>query len=623
MSLTQALATATSGLRAAQAGLSITSANVANADTPGYIRKVPVQVAISAGALGVSVRVGAVNRELDQYIQRQLRLESSGATYATTRAQYYDRLQDIYGVPGSESTLESAYNDFLSALHGLATSPDQAASRGAVLHSGQVLAQQLNTMSTDVQNLRGEAEFGLADSVTRANDAMQHIAELNRQLASASANDGTTANLLDQRDRYIDTLAQLMDVKVVQNDRNQITIFTNSGIQLVGLDASTMVFKDQGTVSAASRWSADPSQRTLGTIVVRGPNGGDIDLVATGAIRSGQIAALLQMRDDTLVQAQTQLDEVAAGLARALSDRTVAGTPAGAVPQTGYDIDLNGMLAGNSVKVTYTDNLTGTQRTLTLVRVDDPAALPLSNNDTSDPNDTVVGLDFSGGAATVATQLNAALGATGLQFSSPGANTLRILDDGATDRVNVDAVSATVTTTSVANGVTELPFFLDANAPYTGAFHEFETQTVGFAGRIAVNASLLADPSKLVVYQLSPLTPSGDQTRPKFLYDKLSSGLLTFSPDSGIGSAASPFNGTLQGFMRQVISQQGEQAEAAANLKQGQDVVFNTLQQRFNDASGVNIDQEMANLLNLQNAYAANARVLSTIKDMIETLLRM
>ena len=75
--------------------------------------------------------------------------------------------------------------------------------------------------------------------------------------------------------------------------------------------------------------------------------------------------------------------------------------------------------------------------------------------------------------------------------------------------------------------------------------------------------------------------------------------------------------------MRQVISQQGEAAEAAANLKQGQDVVFNSLQQRFNDGAAVNIDQEMANLLNLQNAYAANARVLSTVKDMLDTLLKM
>jgi flagellar hook-associated protein 1 FlgK len=148
-------------------------------------------------------------------------------------------------------------------------------------------------------------------------------------------------------------------------------------------------------------------------------------------------------------------------------------------------------------------------------------------------------------------------------------------------------------------------------------------QSVGFAGRIAVNANLAADPSRLFVFQTVPMTPSGDATRPNFLYDQLSSAVLSFSPQTGIGAPAAPFNGSIQGFMRQVVSQQGAAAESAANLKQGQDVVFNALQQRFNDSAAVNIDQEMANLLSLQNAYAANARVLTTVKEMLDTLLRI
>ena len=86
---------------------------------------------------------------------------------------------------------------------------------------------------------------------------------------------------------------------------------------------------------------------------------------------------------------------------------------------------------------------------------------------------------------------------------------------------------------------------------------------------------------------------------------------------------AAPFDGTLQSFLRQVISQQGQAAQAASDLKQGQDVVFNSLQKRFSDGAGVNIDEEMANLLTLQNVYAANARVLSTVKDMLDMLMRL
>ena len=76
-----------------------------------------------------------------------------------------------------------------------------------------------------------------------------------------------------------------------------------------------------------------------------------------------------------------------------------------------------------------------------------------------------------------------------------------------------------------------------------------------------------------------------------------------------------PFSGSMPTFLRQVLSQQGEAAQAADELKQGQDVVFNSLQQRFNDGAAVNIDQEMANLLSLQNSYAANARVLIPLPD--------
>jgi flagellar hook-associated protein 1 len=623
MSLTQALATAVSGLRASQAGLSLVAANVANADTPGYVRKTPVQITSAAGDLGASVRVAAINRQLDQYVQRQMRVESSGASYAGLRSQFYDRLQSVYGVPGSASSFETVYNDFMGSLEALSTSPDSTSARASVLSSAKVLTQQLNSMTTDVQGLRSDAELGLSDAVTRANDAMARIAQINRQLGTANSSDATTASLQDQRDQYIDQLAQLMDINVIQGDHNQVTLFTNSGIQLVGIEAAHLSFDAQGSMTASAQWSADPSQRTVGTLVLQGPNGGDVDLISNKSIRSGEIAAYLEMRDQVLVGAQAQLDEIAAAMARALSDRTVAGTAVTSGAQSGFDIDLAGLLNGNSVRFAYTDTGTNTQHTVTLVRVDDAAALPLPDTATTDPTDRVIGLDFSGGLGSIVSQLAAAFPQTPLQFSNPGGTTLRILDDGAPNTLNVDAVSATITSTALASGSSELPFFLDASAPYTGAITSMGAQSVGFAGRIAVNANLVADPSKLVVFATSPLTPAGDAARPNFIYDQLNSAKLAFSPASGIGTAVAPFQGSLPDMIRQMISQQGDAAQAAANLKEGQDVVFNSLQQRFNNISSVNIDEEMANLLNLQNAYAANARVMSTVKEMLDTLLKI
>jgi flagellar hook-associated protein 1 FlgK len=125
----------------------------------------------------------------------------------------------------------------------------------------------------------------------------------------------------------------------------------------------------------------------------------------------------------------------------------------------------------------------------------------------------------------------------------------------------------------------------------------------------------------LIDYQ--PGTSAGDNTRPNFILQQLTQAAQTFSPNTGIGSVTAPFTGSLTTYLRQVISQQGEAASSADNLKQGQDVVLNSLQKRFNDASGVNVDQEMANLLTLQNSYAANARVMSAVKDMLDALIQM
>src|SRR5207253_8272381 len=233
----------------------------------------------------------------------------------------------------------------------------------------------------------------------------------------------------------------------------------------------------------------------------------------------------------------------------------------------------------------------------------DPSALPLSNGATADPNDQVIGIDFSGGMASVVSQLTAALGATGLAFSNPSGTTLRVLDDGAPDLVDVDSLTATTTVTSLQGGTPELPFFLDVNAPYSGAITSTGPQSLGLAGRIVINSGLLADPSLLVAYRATPPVLAGDTTRPNFIYNQLNAASLTFSPQAGVGTGPAPFRGTLGQYLRQVVSQQGAAAADAASLKQGQDQVRDSLQQRFDGESGVNVDEEMANLLQLQTAY--------------------
>jgi len=618
MGLSQALSAALAGVNTTQQGLSVIAGNVANANTPGYVDRSVNQVELAIpGQAGVSVDVDGINRNLNTLLQNQLWTETSGDSYADTSAQVYQQLQQIYGTPGSSTSFDAIYDNFTTTLQALASYPSSYSAQTQVIGAAQQVAQNLNSMTTTIQQLRTQAEQGIATGVTTVNTALQQIAQINQQLQGMTTLDSSAANLEDQRDQDITQITQMMNVNVVQGANNQVSVFTSTGQQLVGGNqASQLQFGNVGTLSATSLWSANPSQDSAGTITLVSPSGTSTDLIATNAIQSGQIGAYLQLRDSILPQAQNQLDEFANQMSQSLSNQTTAGTAVTAGSQSGYNVDVSSLLPGNSVTVTYTDP-SSVQHTVTIESLGAGGSLPLQ---TSPPgsNNQLIGIDFSGGMSSVVTQLNAAFGSD-LQFSNPSGTVLQVLNEGAGDTVN--AMSEVSTATSLNSGGGPLPLFTDGTQPITGAITSGALQTTGLAGTIAVNSAVVASPSSLVLYAAG--TSSGDPTRPNFILSQLTNASLTYSPTTGVGTAAEPYSGTLTDYLSQVISQQGQAANAATNLQQGQDTVVAALQQRFSDESGVNIDTEMSNLIALQNSYGANARVMSTIQQLMATLLQV
>ena len=168
---------------------------------------------------GAGVSIASINRVLDQFVQQQLRSESSGGAYADLRANFYQQLQQIYGQPGSSTSLDSVFNNFTTAVQALSTSPNSSAAQSQTIGAAQALAQQLNNATNSIQTLRSQADQGIAGDVQQANNALQQIANINQQLAGSSSTDSTTALLEDQRDQYIDQLAKLMDIRVVQGQQ--------------------------------------------------------------------------------------------------------------------------------------------------------------------------------------------------------------------------------------------------------------------------------------------------------------------------------------------------------------------------------------------------------------------
>ena len=617
MGLSSALATAMSGLRSTQAALSIISSNVGNAQTPGYVTQNPNQIEVGSGGFGASVETTGVNRQLDLFVQGQLRTEIGGGAYADQINNILGQLQSVYGTPGGDGTLETALSNFTSALQSLSSNPGNGSAQSVALSAAQSLAQQLNSTTQGIQSLRTNVDQDIGNSAAKANTDLTQIAQLNIQIQGLSPTDPQAATLMDQRDSAVSDLAKLIDVKVVTDGSNQASVFTNSGIQLVGNGyASQLIVNTPGALTAGSLYNSNPAQSGVSSLNIRLPSGALIDAVGSNAFSSGQIAADIKLRDQTLTQAQTQVDQLAATLSSSLSDVTTAGT-AVTGPPAGFSVDTTNVLAGNTINLTYTDSATNTQHQISIVNVTDPAALPLQNAANANPQR--VGVNFSLGMASVVTQLNTALGGAGLVFSNPSGATLNVVGSAT---ATVNAASTTTTTQSLASGSPQLPLFTDSNALYTGAITASGSQMQGLAGRITVNPAVLANRSALSVYSTSPVTPSGDNTRSDFLFAQLTSATFAVSPQTGLGSAAQPFKSTVSDYLQQFISQQSNSATLAKQLQQGQSVVVSTLQQKFDSTSAVNIDTEMSNLIQVQNTYAANAHIMSVVQSMMQSLLQ-
>ncbi|MGA7433665.1 MAG: flagellar hook-associated protein FlgK [Xanthobacteraceae bacterium] len=621
MGINQALSAALSGIAVTQQAISVIAGNVSNANTAGYVDESVKQSELgTAGKSGSSVESDGINRNLNTLLQNQLWTETSGGSYADTVAQFYQQLQDVYGTPGSSTSFDAMFNNFTTALQSLSTSPSSYSAQSEVLSAAQSLAQNLNSMTTSVQELRTQTEAGIATDVQSANGLLQDIGEINTKLEGTGSNpDSTAAALEDQRDQDITQLSQLMNVNVMPGTNNQVAVYTGTGLQLVNAgQVSQLTFGNAGTLSATSLWSADPSQDGAGSITLTAPGGSTTDLISDGAFQSGQIGAYLQMRDTILPQAQAQLDDFANQMSQALSNQTVNGTAATSGGLNGFNVDVGGMLPGNTAQFTYTDS-GNVQHTITVVDTPPGTSLPQQAS-ASNPNNTTIGIDFSTGISSVVSQLNLAFGSN-LQFSNPSGTLLQVVNANGSGNV-VNSLSATSTVTSLTSGSPSVQLFVDGIQPITGALTSTGgTQTTGLAGRISVNTALLNSPGNLVAYAAN--TTAGDATRPSFLLNQMTAASLTYAASTGIGTAQAPYSGTLSQYLSQVVSVQAQAANAATNLQQGQDTVLTALQQRFNSQSGVNIDTEMSNLIALQNAYAANARVMSTIQSMMQTLLQI
>jgi len=615
MGLTTSLSNALTGMDVTQRGLTVLSRNVANAGTPGY-HKQSLTITDGVGASSTYARTAGVQRAFSEALQRAYNQETSAAGYADVRSSLYSLVEAAFGKPGDANSLDTLYGTFQNALKAVATSPDDYATRSQLVASAQSLAQGLNGLTDTVQQARQETENQISGNVTDLNHMLSSLQEINNKLSDQTVDEASRASMLDERDRLVAGVSELVDTQVVYRDDDTVALYTSTGLGLLDKSATQFEFKAAGNLNATSRFDINGDKNGVGTLLAHTPSGLTIDVVQQGILKSGRIAGLIDMRDKTLVQVQSQLDAIASGLAQSLSTVETDGTAVSTGSGDGFDIDIADLQPGNSLDLSVTQG--GSDKTIRVIRVDDPSKLPM---DQTGPNgERVIGISFAGGAAGAAANLQAALG-PGFSVSNPGGDTLRILDDGTTGTTDVNSLSSQTTSTGTQGDGLALSLFTDGSGtPFTNSL-DGVPQARGFAGRIAVNQSIVADNTQLVQYAAGGTL--GDSSRPDFLVDKLNSD--TLSPDRLLDPGLGDYrlNGNVGGLVSQVMNFQGGQISAANDTLQARETSLNAVQQRIDSDYGVNVDEEMARLMELQNGYAASARVISVVQDLINTLMNI
>lgn len=621
MSMMNALSSAVSGLKVNQVGVDVVSRNIANAGTDGYTRKIAPRENILFGPQGAGVRSLPNTREVSFFLQERLRIEQSQSGRLDVLADYTREIDRMFSSADTEGSVSYAINELGVTLNALIDNPENSGVRAAVLAKADSVARHLNQYTQTVQSLRSRAEQTISAAVEEVNGALRGIEALNREIANRKTAGQSTADLEDRRDLHLRTVANNLDVRTVERTDGSFVVFSSGGQVLVSDRAVELKFDGRQQIGPENLYSTDDSERGVGTITLTSAGGNVVDLLKASPPRAGRIAGLLELRDKTLVQAQNQLDELAQKLAVGLSDRVTDLT------DRDYTHTLGTPGDGDRLSLTY---MTAQgPRTITAYFVEPPVTDSMSTRVPDPANTVFVDRTAADPAAALITALGTLdpavpTGATGIVHSTvAGQITVPVGQRGLVRGMAMHSI-----TTNLNNGP-EVALFRDGNplvGPQTAVGAQVGDQSYrqrGLAGRISVNSELQGDNLKLVTYTRDDGTdtPVGDITRPALIQQRLTETTFTFSRETALGGQGSPYQGTILDMARSMTTYQGLQATTVKELNEDQGVRTQLLEERVLSQSGVNVDDEMAQLIMLQSAYSACAKVVRSVEAMFDILM--
>lgn len=324
MSLTAAFNGALSGLNATKRASAVVSENIANALTPGYAKR-SIELS-SYHNIGPGVSVDGVHRHADPGVLANRRAADASFGNASTLAKFHSRLVTAVGTASEPGSIAGQLADFETKLISAASMPESQIRLDAVSDSAKSLITALANASNDVQSMRQKADRSIAAEVDYLNDALQQVQDLNARITSTKFTGQPTESLEDQRQILVDRINEIVPVRVIPRDNEQLALYSEGGTLLLDGMAPEITFDATNYITA----DHNIQNGTLSGIEINGIAIRTDSL--NGSMRGGTLSAHFQIRDEISITAQAELDSVARDLVERFENPALDATLAPGAP---------------------------------------------------------------------------------------------------------------------------------------------------------------------------------------------------------------------------------------------------------------------------------------------------
>lgn len=590
---------ALAGLQIAQAGILVTSQNVAGTTVEGYSRRSASAVvnSLAPNSLmlnGTSFAIEGFTRQYSSVIGSQLLSQQAKASYSDTLVQHTAILDSIIG--NKSTSLSGALNEFFNAMGTYAADPSSHALAANITNKANIVSQRMVGMATVVNDIASDAQTSLEDTVSEVNTIIPALAEINNQIVKAS-NRGISypsADLLDERDRLLSQLQKLMGGQSLINSDGTAT-HNVSGLSLIerGVANQVSITADGDHVALRFNTQNGTSKTVMQTVQ---------------DLSGGQAGALLKIANEFVPDVQKRLDSIALGLVKAANSASI--TDSEGRPKTA----IFGFQVGGNTYYDLNDDYTGLIPDIAS-DVDMQDLYRSLSNSVSTDSDLVNGDTF-----TIGTDTLEITSITAKSSVAAGEYTLTRVDD---DQLKIENQY----------GKSQIIYLSDlvASDSSTLDFNQF-----GITIQLQNNSSDTEYSAENIVDSLDgrSITISGIANE-LYYYGLNASKFISIAPsdpadyfDGGSENISADSANTLQKLssvfgisVSNLVSDVGIQVSEWTYTQKADSAVLSNLEDQRNEISGVNLDEEAANLLKYQQLYSASTKVLQTGNQMFNSLL--